>query len=70
MNGFSLLHLRKLYLDELYEFHDALFFMLEQTGKIKEGSYGKIKSRTGEGVPVEDTVNQLRKQMFKAIGKK
>ena len=70
VNGFSLLHVRKLYLDELYDFHDHLFFVLEQTGKIKEGSYAKIKSRTGEGVPVEDTVNELRKQMFKAIGKK
>ncbi len=68
VNGFSLLELRKLFLDELYDYHDALFFTLEQTGVIKEGSYDKIHSRKKD-VPVEDTINQLRKQMFKTFKK-
>jgi hypothetical protein len=70
VNGFSLLELRKLYLDELYDFQEHLLYNLEQTGKIKEGTYDKIISRKKNGVPVEDTINQLRKQMFKTIAKK
>lgn len=69
INGFSLRELRKLFLDELYDYHDALFFTLEQTGVIKEGSYAKINNRKRD-VPVEDTINQLRKQLFKTIAKK
>jgi len=70
INGFSLLDVRKLYLDELYEYHEHLFYNMEQMGTIKEGSYDKMMSRKQKGVSVEDTIQQLRKQMFKSIGKK
>lgn len=70
VNGFSLLEVRKLYLDEMYDFHDHLFFVLEQSGKVKEGTYDKIVSSKKKEVRVEDTINQLRKQMFKTIVKK
>lgn len=46
-----------------------MFFALERMGKIDNGSYDKIiKSNKGE--QVETTVDQLRKQMFKAIANK
>ena len=71
MNGFSLLEVRKLYLDEMYDFHDHLFYVLEQTGQIKEGTYDKLMSRKKKDIPVEDTLNQLRRQMFKtSVGKR
>lgn len=70
INGFCLSDLRKLYLDELYDYHEHLFYNLEQTGKIKEGSYDKMMGKKQKGVPVEDTVNQLRKQMSKINIKK
>jgi len=65
MNGFSLLELRKLYADELYEYHDSLIYMKEQVGELKEGSYDKIRRSKGAEVPVDDTINQLRKQLRK-----
>lgn len=70
VNGFSLSDLRKLYLDELYDYHEHLFYNLELVGKIKDGSYDKIMRGKQKGVSVEDTVNQLRKQMHKTIAKK
>jgi hypothetical protein len=70
VNGFSLLEVRKLYLDEMYEYHEHLFFTLEKTGVFKEGTYDKMMSMKNKSVPVEDTINQLRKQMFKTIVKK
>lgn len=66
VNGFSLLELRKLFLDELYEFYEALFFNLEKMGRVKEGSYDKMMSSNG-GAEAESTVNLLRKQMFRSI---
>lgn len=63
--GFSLLELRKLYIDELHDYYRELIHNLEQEGKIKKGSYDKIKSSKSTGV--EDTVNILRKQMFQNI---
>lgn len=66
INGFSLLDIRKLYLDELYDYNEHLFYNLEQTGRIKEGSYDKIVKKN-KSVKVEDTVNELRKQLSKAL---
>lgn len=62
INGFSLFDLRKLYLDELYEYHEHLFYNLEKTGKIKEGSYDKMMSSKGKEMPVADIINSLRMQ--------
>ena len=70
INGFSLSDLRKLYLDELYDYHEHLFYNLERVGKIKDGTYDAIVRGKSKGVSVEDTVNQLRKQMYKTIEKK
>ncbi len=65
-SGFSLFELRKLYIDELYDYYQELFYTLEFMGKAKEGSYDKIVNRK-KGVKVEDTVNELRKQIFRSI---
>lgn len=71
VNGFSLLELRKLYIDEFYDFYEHLFFTLEQTGKIKEGSHAKIASKTrGSEAGAKETVSLLRKQMFRSIADK
>lgn len=69
-NGFSLLELRQLYIDELYFFYDELIFNLEKDGKLKEGSYAKIKSVSDASTNAKETVNLLRKQMFNSIAKK
>lgn len=66
MNGFSLVDVRKLYLDELFEYYKHVFFHLEQKGEVKKGTYEKLESVT----EVEDTVNQLRKQLVKTRVKK
>lgn len=55
--GFSLLDIRKLYIDELSDFYNQLVFILEKKGEMKPGTYGRI-----EGV---DTVNSLRTQLFR-----
>lgn len=65
--GFSLLELRKLYIDELHQFYYELIFHKEATGELKKGSYDKIKSRSKDTSGVADTVATLRKQMFQSI---
>jgi hypothetical protein len=55
--GFSLLELRKLYLDELDDFYKSLIKVLQQKGEVKEGSYEKLED--------SDTVSDLRRQLFK-----
>lgn len=67
MSGFSLNNLRKLYIDELYEFYAELVYLLEQRKEVKDGSYAKIKQTEGGA---EDTVNILRKQIFSSIANK
>lgn len=65
IKGFSLLEIRKLYLDELYDFSEHLIYNLEKTGEMKEGTYAKItKDKSASN---KETVNQLRKQLFKSI---
>ncbi len=66
VNGFSLFEMRKLYIDELYDYYEHLFYNLEMLGKIKEGSYDKIVSRK-QSSRVEDTVALLRKQIFMSV---
>jgi len=55
--GFSLLELRKLYLDELWDFYSALVKILKKRGELKEDSTEKIVD--------SDIVNSLRTQLFK-----
>lgn len=67
VNGFSLFDIRKLYIDEFYDYYDETYFALENLGRIKEGSYDKIKEiKNGR----QDVVGNLRKQMFKIISNK
>ena len=62
MHGFSLLEVRKLYFDELFEYYADIFLHLENRGEAKAGTYDKLR-----GVArVDDTLNVLRKQVFKA----
>lgn len=69
VNGFSLFDLRGLYIDELYSFYEQLFYTLEKTGTLKEGSYDKLMKRN-KGTGAESTVNQLRRQMIIGISGK
>jgi len=66
MSGFSLLEVRKLYLDEMFDFYTCAFYVLENRGEAKKGTYERM-SGIGKG---EDTVNQLRTQLFKAVKSK
>jgi len=66
MQGFSLNEVRKLYLDEMFEFYKYAFFVLENRGEAKKGTYERM---SGAG-KVENTVNQLRSQLFKINQKK
>lgn len=59
VSGFSLLEIRKLYIDELEEYYKSLAYVLEKKGEIKEGTFNKIESA--------DTVSQLRSQLFKVM---
>lgn len=64
-NGFSLLELRKLYIDELFIFHDELFFTLERMGKVEKGTYAKINT-TNKDIEndAQEIVNDMRRQIF------
>lgn len=66
VSGFSLSDVRKLYIDEFQDFYLQLFYILEKTGRVKDGSYDKIKSRS-ENDDAQATVKLLRKQMFNNI---
>lgn len=71
VSGFSLFDLRKLYIDELFAFHEELIYTLEQKGELKEGAYDKIvRSNRGRSTRVEDTVDSLRRQMLKIVTNK
>jgi hypothetical protein len=63
MNGFALLEVRKLYLDEMFDYYKYVFFHLEHRGEVKKGTYDRIDN---VGQKVDNTVNILRKQIFKA----
>lgn len=65
VNGFSLLDVRKLYVDEMFDFYKYVFFFLEQKGEVKKGTYERM-----DGISQKDTVGQLRKQLFKATNSK
>lgn len=69
VNGFSLLEVRKLYIDEMYMFYEELVYNLEERGSFKEGTYAKMVKVSKEE-KVEHTVNLLRKQLFKTLADK
>lgn len=62
VNGFSLSDIKKLYIDELYDYYTELIYVLEKSGKIKKGTYTKMSDEP-EKNDAEDTVNKLRSQM-------
>lgn len=68
INGFSLFDIRKLYIDEMFYFYDETIYTLEKLGKVKEGEYDKIVS--SKKSKVDNTVNLLRRQLFKSIADK
>jgi len=59
VSGFSLLELRKLYIDELDEYYKSLAYILEKKGEMKEGTFSKIEAA--------DTVSELRNQLFRVM---
>jgi len=58
VSGFSLLELRKLYLDEFLSYYNSLVYIKEKKGEIKEGTYQTLKAK-GDG-----DVFSLKKQLF------
>lgn len=64
--GFSLVEVRKLYLDEMFDFYKYTFFNLEQKGLVKKGTFDRLDGMS----KVENTVNQLRSQLFNVTKKK
>lgn len=66
MNGFGLLEVRKLYIDELMDFNKYMFLVLEQRGEAKKGTFEKLDSMGRK----DNTVSQLRQQIFKINIKK
>lgn len=64
IEGFSLSDLRKLYIDELYSYYEQMIYIMEKTGKVKEGSYAKIVRGSKGG---NDAVSQLRRGMMAAL---
>ena len=40
--GFSLLEVRKLYIDEFSMFYQELIYCLEEAGELKKGNYDKL----------------------------
>lgn len=69
MYGFSLLELRNLYIDELYFFYEELFYNLEKSGKVEEGTYDKIIGSKRKQDDAE-IVDSLRSQLFKSVATK
>lgn len=69
-NGFSLADLRRLYIDEIYEYHDQLIYVMEKEGKYEKGTYAKMIKRSKSNGTVDETAKQLRQQIMKVIVKK
>jgi len=70
VSGFSLFDLRKLYIDELYEYYQETYYVKEKiTGEVKEGTYAKIVN-SNKSTHAEETVSLLRSQMFRSIANK
>lgn len=71
INGFSLLEVRKLYIDELHYFYKETIYALEKNGTIKEGAYAKVSRVSGDKrEETESTIGALRNQMFRALSNK
>lgn len=58
MAGFGLLELRKLYIGELFAYYKSLIHLQEKQGIVEQGSSSRLSG-------TEDTVSDLRKQLFK-----
>jgi hypothetical protein len=41
-NGFSIEGLKRMYLDEFFEYYKEVIYFLEQSGQIEKGSYSKL----------------------------
>lgn len=61
VHGFSLIEVRKLYLDELGEYYKQTVYVLEKKGEFKEGTFDKIAHPAGDA---KHTVNQLRSALL------
>lgn len=58
INGFSLLELRKLYIDEFLAFYDSLVYIKEQNHELKEGTYQSFKAQSS------GDISSLKRQIF------
>lgn len=65
--GFSLFDLRKLYLDELFEYNAELVYILEQKKELPEGTYDKMKVKESNKHDPQSEVRNLRRQLFKVV---
>jgi len=60
INGFSLLEVRKLYIDEFIQYYESLIVIMEKKGELAEGTSNRLHIKGGE-----ETINDLKKQLFK-----
>lgn len=58
LNGFGLLEVRKLYIDELLSFYNSLIYIKEKQGELKEGTYKSLKNQS------KGDVVSLKNQIF------
>ena len=62
INGFSLLEIRKLYIDEFFEFNTCLVYLKEKSGEIKEGTYKSLKgNKEGDIVSLKNQIFSIQK---------
>lgn len=58
-NNFSLLELRKLYLDEFFSFYNELVYHMEQAKELPENSYDKVRGVDNSAQRVDEFFSKL-----------
>jgi hypothetical protein len=58
-NNFSLLELRKLYLDEFFSYYNELVYHMEQAKELPENSYEKVLGIDNSAQRIEDFFNKM-----------
>lgn len=59
-NGFSLYDLKKLYIDEFFNYYYELVYSLEQSKELPEGSYDKAQGIDRSGQKMDDFFGSLK----------
>lgn len=62
VSGFSLLEVKKLYLDEFVNYYQELFYTLEKRGEYQEGTYDKLVNKY-TGSDAKSVADSIKKQL-------